>query len=272
MPAEPDIALAEGLFASLSRHSVDEPGHTRDAWGAGEEKAHEQVREAARDVGLEVTHDHAGNSYMTLAGADREAKAIVIGSHLDTVPHGGNFDGAAGVLAGLAAAAGLRMAGVEPPRDVIVMATRAEESVWFPNSYVGARMALGTCPPDLVDTIRRSDTGRTLAEHMEDLGYDPQAVREGVRHLTPERVGTYLETHIEQGPVLVERDLPMAVVTGITGALRFREGRVFGEYAHVGAAPRTHRRDAMVAMAEFIAQAGQAWDKLSTPRPRLALA
>ncbi|MBI4182658.1 MAG: hydantoinase/carbamoylase family amidase [Proteobacteria bacterium] len=262
MRIEPDIALAEALFEKLRAASVDEPGLTRDAYGPGEENAHRMVREAARALGLEVANDHAGNSYLTLAGADRGAKALIIASHLDTVPHGGNFDGAAGVLAGLAAVSGLMKAGAKPPRDVVVMATRGEESVWFPSSYIGARMALGTLPPELVDSLRRSDTGRTLAEHIRELGYDPQAVRERRAHLTPKRVGTYIEAHIEQGPVLIERGSPIAVVTGITGAFRHREGRVFGEYAHVGAAPRSHRHDALAAMAEFVAGANRAWEEM----------
>ena len=106
---------------------------------------------------------------MTLPGRDRAASALVIGSHLNSVPHGGNFDGAAGVLAGLASVAALQMLGVTPGCDIIVMAIRAEESVWFQVSYIGSRGSLGTLPDGALE-VRRVDTGRTLADHIASCG------------------------------------------------------------------------------------------------------
>ena len=191
---EPDIGLAERLFETLRADSVDEPGLTRDAYGEGEEQAHRTMRRAAEELGLEVTNDFAGNLYMVLPGQDRNAKALVIGSHLDTVPHGGNYDGAAGVVAGLALASGLRQAEVAPAQDMVVMGVRAEESTWFPTSYTGSRAALGMLPADAPDALRRIDSGRTLAEHMQELGYDPQAIRDGRRHLSGDNVGAYCST------------------------------------------------------------------------------
>src|SRR5580658_9654601 len=102
---------------------------------------------------------------MTLTGRDRAAKSIVIGSHLDSVPHGGNFDGAAGVLAGLATVGALRALNLTPDCDIVVMGIRAEESVWFQVSYIGSRASLGTLPDGALD-VRRVDTGRTLADHV----------------------------------------------------------------------------------------------------------
>ena len=90
------------------------------------------------------------------------AAPVVVGSHLDSVAQGGNFDGAAGVVSGLTACAALRDAGVLPPRDVRVMGIRAEESAWFGVSYIGSRCALGTLPPGALDDARRSDTGVSL--------------------------------------------------------------------------------------------------------------
>src|SRR5450432_4536712 len=95
------VAMA-ALFDQLRGDGLDEPGVTRDAYGAGEQRAHATVTKAAEALGLKIAHDHAANLYMTLPGRDRAAPVLVIGSHLDSVPHGGNFDGAAGVLAGLA--------------------------------------------------------------------------------------------------------------------------------------------------------------------------
>ena len=99
----PDIEFAGALLDALREASRDEPGVTRDAYGAGEETAHAIVREAAERLGLSITRDPAGNLFMTWPGKNPDRPAWIVGSHLDSVPHGGNFDGAAGVIAGLAA-------------------------------------------------------------------------------------------------------------------------------------------------------------------------
>ena len=95
-----------------------------------------------------------------------------------SVPHGGNFDGAAGVVAGLVAVAALQGLGITLDCDLTVMGIRAEESIWFQVSYIGSRGALGTLPDGALD-VRRIDTGRTLAEHIADCGGDPDALRAG---------------------------------------------------------------------------------------------
>lgn len=258
----PDTGFAARLFDRLARETADPPGVTRQAYGPGEVKAHRILAECGAEVGLEVSRDFAGNTYLTLSGRDREAPAILVGSHLDSVPHGGNFDGAAGVICGITALVALRRAGVQPSRDATAMAIRAEESYWFPASYIGSRMALGRLPAGAVDSLRRSDTGRTLAEHMAELGFDPEPVRQSRPHLKPERIACYLEVHIEQGPVLNADGLPIAVVEAITGGPRYREGRIFGAYDHAGAAPRRFRRDAVAALGEFITGVNALWARL----------
>jgi N-carbamoyl-L-amino-acid hydrolase len=265
---EPDLRLAERLFDRLRAASLDPPGVTRDAYGAGEEQAHALCIEAARGIGLEVTRDFAGNSYATLPGRDRSLRPLLTGSHLDSVRHGGNFDGAAGVIAGLAALAGLRAAGVQPAADVTVMMTRAEETVWFPVSFPGAKAALGRLPAEALD-LRRSDTGRTLAEHMAGLGFDPAAIRAGRRHLDPARLAGFVEAHIEQGPELIEVDRAVAIVPSISGGYRFRTAVIRGAYAHVGGAPKRVRRDAVAALAHILAGLNAEWDRLDAAGHRI---
>src|SRR3979411_136023 len=111
---EPDIALAERLFAELRHETAEGKGIVRDSYGCGEQTAHAIAARAAAEIGLETTRDAALNLYMTLPGRDRTAPVLLIGSHLDSVPQGGNYDGAAGVVAGLAALAALRRAGIRP--------------------------------------------------------------------------------------------------------------------------------------------------------------
>ena len=260
----PDVALAERLFAALREKTRDGEGVTRDAFGAGERIAHALVRAEAEALGLDVSVDVAGNMYMTLPGVDRAAKRIVLGSHLDSVREGGNFDGAAGVLAGLAAVAGMKRAGFVPGRDVTVMAIRAEEAgAWFPVSYPGSKAALGLLKPEGLE-IRRMDTGRTLAEHMRDEGFDPDAVARGEHALGPHNVAAYLEVHIEQGPVLDSEEIPIGIVTGIPGSRRLRQARVLGEYNHSGGTPRRYRRDAAVALAELAHRMDEEWCRLES--------
>ena len=255
----PDMALAESLFAQLRADSGDGVGITRDAYGAGEQGAHDLIARTARGLGLEVTHDAAANLYVTLPGRDRQAPRVMTGSHLDSVPQGGNYDGAAGVVAGLAVLAGWVRAGFTPATDVVVMGVRAEESTWFPYSYLGSKAAFGLVSRDALQ-LKRSDTGRPLADHLAECGGDP--ARFGEAWLMPTRVARFVELHIEQGPVLVDEGLPTGIVTGIRGSLRYRDARVLGAYAHSGAAPRANRHDAVRAAALLIAAVDRDWEAM----------
>lgn len=255
---QPDLKLAAALFDSLERATRREPGIVRDSYGAGEQAAHDIMRAAALQIGLEISVDAIGNLTMTLPGADRSAPRILMGSHLDSVPQGGNFDGAAGVVAGLCALSTLRRAGFVPPCDVGVMGIRGEESSWFDVSYIGSGGAFGLLNPDCLST-RRSDNGRSLEETLIEQGFDPEAIRQRRRLLEPEQLRAYLELHIEQGPRLVEEGLPAAVVTGIRGCKRFRHARCVGEYGHSGALPRRLRHDAVAATVALLHHMEGVW-------------
>ena len=258
----PDVPLAQRLFRRLHDDSADGEGVTRDAYGPGEQRAHDLVAAEGRRLGLEEHVDYAGNLALTLPGRDREAKRRVIGSHLDSVLQGGDYDGPAGVLAGLACLAGMRAASFVPPQDVTLLVTRAEEAgAWFPVSFPGSRAALGTLPADQL-LVPRRDTGRSLADHMRDSGFDPGRVAAGESWLGPHNVASFLEVHIEQGPVLDAAGIPVGVVTGIPGSRRHRQGMVAGETNHSGATPRAHRRDAAIALAELAYRLDAAWQRM----------
>jgi N-carbamoyl-L-amino-acid hydrolase len=241
-----DVAALFDALRQASRHG---DGVTRDTYGPGEQGAYRIVAERADAMGLETHRDHASNLFMTLAGRDRAAPSLMTGSHLDSVARGGNFDGAAGVLAGLVAIAALQRLGLRPACDVTTMAIRAEESVWFQVSYIGSRAAFGTLPAGALEA-RRVDTGRTLAEHMAECGAIVDAVRAGTASLQAKTIKAWVELHIEQAPQLVEAGLPMAVGTGVPGNFRYPQVRIIGEYAHVGL-PRRFRHDAVLAASDF---------------------
>lgn len=247
----------DALFARLRADGLAEPGVSRDPYGPGEQRAHATVTQYARAMGLEIAGDAAANLYMTLPGRDRSAPVLVIGSHLDSVPHGGNYDGAAGVLAGLAVVGALQSLGLTPRCDIVVMGIRAEESVWFQVSYIGSRSSLGTLPDGALD-VRRVDTGRTLAEHIAECGGNPAALLERQRHFDPARIAAYLELHIEQAPSLIEAGRSVAICTGIPGNFRFPHARIEGSHDHVGL-PRRFRRDAAIAGAAFAMALDALW-------------
>lgn len=254
----PDIALAARLFDELRARTGDGRGITRASYGAGEAIAHAIVRREAERLGMSCRTDAAANLTMTLPGA-RTGPAVVIGSHLDSVPVGGNFDGAAGVLLGLAVAAGYRAAGVTPPAPLAVMAIRAEESTWFPASYIGSRGAFGRLRPAELDLPRAGD-GVTLGQAIAAAGGDPAATTQA---RTLPHVGLFLEAHIEQGPVLASAGPAVAVVSGIRGSLRRRDAVCHGQYAHSGATPRGWRQDAALAVARLVIRLDEAWQRMA---------
>ena len=255
---QPDLDLAASLFEALSRATRRGRGIVRDSYGAGEQAAHDILRSAANTLGLEISVDAIGNLFMTLPGRDRSAQRIIMGSHLDSVPQGGNYDGAAGVVAGLCVLSAMRRATVVPKCDLTVMAIRAEESAWFDIAYLGSGGAFGLLDPACL-LIPRSDNGRSLETTLKEQGFDPQPIRERRRLMDPSRIRAYLELHIEQGPTLVARGLPAAVVSGIRGCKRFRNARCTGEYAHSGAVSRAYRRDAVAATVAFLHHMEKVW-------------
>lgn len=265
------VPMGAALFERLAAESRDGPGVTRAPYSPAEQAAHDAVVDMAHGIGLETRIDHAGNSFMTLPGRDRDAPAVITGSHLDSVLRGGNYDGAAGVVGGLAALAALSVYGFKPERDITVMGIRGEETAWFSGYHIGSRAALGVLPAEELDTATRQDTGRSLADHMADAGFDPDAVRRGEASIDAKRVAAYLEMHIEQGPVLEAESFPVGVVSGIRGNVRARNARCTGAPAHAGAAPRRLRRDAVMAAAEFVGALESDWEAMEAEGRDLVL-
>jgi N-carbamoyl-L-amino-acid hydrolase len=255
---EPDIELAAKLFDQLAQATRQGRGIRRDSYGAGEQAAHDIVRRAGEFLNLEVHSDAALNLYLTLPGRDRAAASVIIGSHLDSVDQGGNYDGAAGVLAGLAVLAGFRRAEITPVCDVSVMAIRCEEAAWFDCTYVGSYAAFGEVPLDELKVLH-AESGRSLGEHMLAAGCNLDALTAGETYLDSGRIRAFIEPHIEQAPTLVHRDLPVGIVTGVRGVLRHREASCVGEYGHSGALSRGQRHDAVAATVALIQRLNDEW-------------
>jgi len=250
------MPIATGLFETIAALTGDGVGMAREPYSANEQKASDLLEAKAGDLGLEIRKDVFGNLYMTLPGRNRSAPGWITGSHIDSVPSGGNFDGLAGVVAGLTAVAALRAAGIVPATDLTVMGVRAEEaSAWYAGAHgghIGSRSALGILPPAELDSAINSRTGRTLRAHMAAAGFSPERVALGQGTLDLARYRGWLELHIEQGPVLERLGLPLGVVTAIRGSARARSCRCTGAYTHSGAVPHEYRSDAVLATVELV--------------------
>jgi len=262
--------LAVELFAELRRSSFDGVGITRESFGPAESAAQEMIARVAAKESLAVECDRVRNLVVTLPGRDASKPFIATGSHLDSVPRGGNFDGAAGVVAGLLALISLRRLGIQPPRTIKLLALRGEESAWFGKSWVGSHALFGLLTE--ADLARpRFDNGRPLRAYLMDVGADVHAIAHGEQLLDPQAVGAFVEVHIEQGPVLEAKKLPVGVVTSIYGNLRHMEITCCGTAAHAGATPRFLRRDAVVAVADYIMRLDRHWAQWLESRKQLVI-
>ncbi len=251
-------AESEHLFAHLASTSTSTIGITREAYGEGEQAALDLLKAYAEKYDLDVELDSAANLVVTLPGADRKKPCLVCGSHLDSVPQGGNFDGAAGIIAGLLCLTRMRHEHFTPAQDIRVMAFRCEESAWFGKPYIGSSALLGQLTPLDLEANHRSGKGK-LIEAMTRSGADIERIKQGELLIDPDTLGAYIELHIEQGPVMVSRDLPTAIVTGIRGAIRHRRVTCLGQAGHSGTVPRWLRQDAFFATAELISTLDEHW-------------
>jgi N-carbamoyl-L-amino-acid hydrolase len=255
------ISDAWALVLEIGGRTADAPGHTRASFGDGEQVAADLVRQFGASYGLDAEHDAFGNIYFLLPGTEPDLPAVTSGSHLDSVPNGGNYDGLAGTAAALAVLAAARKAGVQPRRSLRALAMRGEESPWFNMAYLGSRLLLAYGNRTELGRRRRMDSGRTLREHVEQLGFPFQTDGEPV--LTRENTACFLELHIEQGPLLEEKSLPLGVASAIRGNVRYPSARCLGEYGHSSTTPRHCRRDAVMAVAELALGLDRLWADLA---------
>jgi N-carbamoyl-L-amino-acid hydrolase len=255
-----DTALAAEMFDALRAISFDGVGISRLAYGPEESLALDLLEAKAQELGLHTERDAGANLVVTLRGADPSLPFMACGSHVDSVPQGGNFDGAAGVIAGLAILAGFKRDGFVPNRTLKLLCLRGEESARFGKAYMGSSALLGKLTS--TDLAVKDATGKTLGECMADVGVDVERVARGEPLLDPASVAGWMELHIEQGPVLVARDLPIGIVTGIRGNVRHRTVKCIGEAGHSGAVPRWLRHDAVMASAELLTHLDHHWRTL----------
>lgn len=227
--------------------TLTEDGHqgwTRTALGPVDRDGRELVRRWMTEAGLEATVDDAGNVVGLLRGASGTGRALMTGSHTDTVVGGGRFDGMVGVVGALEAVRALREADIRLEHDLLVVDFFNEEPNAFGLSCVGSRAMTGELSAEHL--ALRDDDGRTLAEALRDVGMDPDRMLRAAADLS--HVDAFVELHIEQGPFLEQQGSQIGLVESITGIARFR-ALFTGRQDHAGTAPMDVRRDAGCAAA-----------------------
>lgn len=253
--------VAEELFSRIAEASSDGDGITRPAYCAQETAAGRILRDFAEGEGLRCGMDAVGNFEYDLDGMDN-TNVVLMGSHLDSVPRGGNYDGLAGVVAGVLLQVACKRCGLVPPYRLKTIGFRGEESPWFGTAYIGSRLLLGEFTGEHLASLRHRITGLTLGQHLHDLGVDIDGSAPGKNRIDLRYVKAYLELHIEQGPLLEARGIPVGAATAIRGNVRRPFASCRGEYAHSAGMPRHLRKDAVTATAHLVASADRFWQEL----------
>ncbi|MBN8914148.1 MAG: Zn-dependent hydrolase [Rhizobiales bacterium] len=240
----------ERLMARLMRlaeiGALPKGGVDRQALTAGEIEAWRLILDWAREEGLEAACDDAGSLFLTLPGTDRALAPLLAGSHIDTQPTGGKYDGAAGVMAALEAVATLRRAGLKPRRDLTIVAWMNEEGSRFAPGMMGSEAFAGVRSLAEIRAVTDAE-GVSVATALDVLH---AAFPDLPRLPLGFPVAAYLELHIEQGPVLEAEGKVVGVVTGIQGKKTW-EGVIEGSPGHAGTLAMAERRDALAAFARM---------------------
>jgi hydantoinase/carbamoylase family amidase len=240
-----DAARAIADLRELDRLTGGAEGARRIAWGEEWRTAREHFTELLGDIGLAPERDPAGNLWVRLEG-ESEGPGVVLGSHLDSVPNGGWLDGALGVMAGLGVLRAWADSGERPARDLLLVDWADEEGARFGHSLLGSSAAAGSLDLDAARDLRDHE-GRPIGELLAENGVELERMPEAAKW--SERIGAYLELHIEQGPVLESESLLLGAVDGCVGIER-RRFRFRGQASHAGTTPMPARRDAGLAAAD----------------------
>jgi ureidoglycolate amidohydrolase len=222
------------------------PVVTRVVFSEADLCAREYVKALCRDAGLVIREDAAGNTFARWTGAEPGLPAVAAGSHIDAIPNAGAFDGTVGVLGGLEAIRALQRSGARPRRSIELIVFTSEEPTRFGIGCLGSRLMAGVLDASAGQRLRDPE-GRTLDEVRSAAGFAGplSAVR-----VEPGHYAAFVELHIEQGPLLEQREVPLGVVTAIAAPASLRL-TIEGEGGHAGAVLMPARHDAFLAAAEI---------------------
>lgn len=229
-------------FGKLGDTGVCRPAHSQI-----EKQAFELAASWMKEAGMTTKIDHFGNLIGRLEGKNKEAPILMLGSHLDSQPYGGRFDGVAGVLAAIETVTTMSELGIVPDCPIEVISFADEEGWRFNKGLFGVRGILGKLEEG--ELTRKDQAGITREQALRDFGCNPDQFHQSV--YPPHSISAFLELHIEQGPILDKSNQPIGIVTAISGPL-WLTVKLKGFAGHAGSVPMTMRQDALVGAAEII--------------------
>jgi allantoate deiminase len=241
--------LQKRIEALAKIGQIGETGVCRLALSREDKKGVETVRKWMEEAGMTTRIDHFGNLIGRLEGKNPNAPVLMIGSHIDSQPYGGRFDGVIGVLGGIEVVQTMIENGITPDIPIEVAAFCDEEGCRFNKGLFGVRGILGKLEPGELE--RTDKDGITRRQALLDFGCDPDKFHES--EYPKGSIHSYLELHIEQGPILESLNAPIGIVTGISGPLWLTVEMV-GFAGHAGSVPMPMRKDALVGAAKVIAK------------------
>lgn len=229
-------------------------GLTRLAFSKEDLEARKFLINLIEKNGFKLKIDNVGNIYAIYdEGCEADAKPVCVGSHIDSVPNGGFYDGTLGVMAGLEALTAIKEAGIKLKRPLWLINFSCEESSRFKTATIGSKIISGKLSQQRLHELKDED-GISLFEAMSAAGFKPQNLDEAI--LKENSLHAYLELHIEQGPVLERSAISVGVVSGIAAPIRF-EITIQGKADHSGATPMNMRSDALLAASHIIIAANK---------------
>lgn len=252
----PDAARIGTMLGEIARIGADHdgPGISRLAFTQPERAAHELVGRWLRDLGLTVTVDAIGNTIAERATGDRGLPAIGVGSHLDSVPHGGRFDGIVGVVGAVELVHVLEENRIELRHPLRVVIFAGEEGARFGEPCIGSKAVTGQLGDRDLSRMHDAD-GVSLAEALRSIGFDPRSLAR--TRWRPSDWAAFLELHIEQARTLEASTTPIGLVETVSGSTRLRLD-IEGRADHSGGTPMDARADALTAAAEVVLAAESA--------------
>ncbi len=227
--------------------STDQGGTTRLSFTKEHERARDYIALQMEEAGLTVSQDAIGNLIGRREGTEPEFASVMTGSHFDTVCCGGNFDGVAGVVAGLEAARVMNEQNIHTKRPLEFIAMVGEEGARFGAAYLGSRAMMGLLSEEELRSLCDAD-GISIWDAMQQFGLNPAKIADAVRK--PDEIYAFVEMHIEQGPVLEQSDTKLGIVECIV-ANRTLEITIQGQANHAGTTPMHMRLDAFAASARL---------------------
>ncbi|MBO0997335.1 Zn-dependent hydrolase [Bacillus sp. SD075] len=223
-------------------------GTTRLTYSKEDLLTRNYIKNKMMEYGLTVQEDGFGNIFGKLEGTLVDAPSVLVGSHFDSVPNGGAYDGPAGVIVALEVAALFAENQVTPKYPLEIVALIEEEGARFGGGLMGSRGIVGTLSEESFKNLRDKE-GITTIEAMSKIGLDFSLPK----GRNPKSIKAFLELHIEQGPILEEKNIPIGVVEAIVGLTQL-EVTIEGKAGHAGTTPMDRRTDALVAAAQIISQ------------------